>query len=90
MNIYRSIKYLAAAIFSHRSFHSVGTIFTLAERDDIVTIDDIKDRTVAATEMGDFSGAQVQFYTIHDAGMDFIMDPKKVGFVLNIVWDWIR
>lgn len=41
---------------------------------------DLKNQTIAALEIGDFANALVQFYVMHQAGQDFVMDPKAVVF----------
>lgn len=78
---------MVAHLVVHASLSAsfLGVIFTLAERDDINNIQDLKDKTIGALEIGDFAGAQVQFYAMHKAGMDYIMDPKQVIFVGNQV-----
>lgn len=58
----------------------VGAILTLADRDDINALSDLKGKVIGALEIGDFAGAQVQFYTMRHEGMDYIMDPKQVIF----------
>lgn len=55
-------------------------IVTRADRDDINSIGDLKGKVIGASEIGNFAGAQVQFYSMWAAGMDYIMDPKQVVF----------
>lgn len=55
-------------------------IVTLADRDDIDNLSDIKGKVIGALEIGDFAGAQVQFYEMLKKGLNFITDPKQVIF----------
>jgi hypothetical protein len=41
---------------------------------------DLKDKTIAAVEIGSFAGAMVQFYVMQQAGQDFVMGPERVVF----------
>ena len=57
-----------------------GVIFTRADKLDINTISDLKNKTIAALKISNFAQAQVQFYVMHKNGDNFIMDPKQVVF----------
>jgi hypothetical protein len=57
-----------------------GMIITRADNADIDSIKDVKDKVIAAVAISDFAGAEVQFYTMHENGLDYIMDPKQVIF----------
>ena len=57
-----------------------GVIFTRADKLDINTISDLKNKTIAALKISNFAQAQVQLYMMHRNGDNFIMDPKQVVF----------
>ena len=59
---------------------SSGSIIVREDNDAIQSVSDLRDRIIAAQSISDFSGAQVQFYTMHKKGLDYIMDPKQVIF----------
>ena len=57
-----------------------GVIFTRADNDEINTLLDLKDKIIGAGSINVIMGGQAQLYTMMQAGMDYIMDPKKVAF----------
>jgi len=62
-----------------------GVIITKADNDNINTVDDLKDKVIGALAISDFAGAQVQFYVMHEAGLDYIVDPKQVIFTGEVI-----
>ena len=50
-----------------------GSIVTLAENTQINSVADLTDKIIGAQAISDFSGAQVQFYVMKEAGLDYIM-----------------
>jgi hypothetical protein len=52
----------------------------LADNEELNSVRDLKDRVIGAQSISDFAGAQVQFYVMHENGLDYIMDPKQVVF----------
>jgi hypothetical protein len=57
-----------------------GMIIARADNQEIDSIEDIKDKVIAAVSISDFAGAEVQFFTMLENGLDYIMDPKQVIF----------
>jgi len=53
---------------------------TLATNQEINAVSDLKDKVIGAQAISDFSGAQVQFYVMQEAGLNYIMG--TCGFVL--------
>ena len=60
-----------------------GTILTLASNTAVNTIEDLKNKVIAAEAFSVFAAGQSQFYVMHKAGLDYIMDPKQVIFTGN-------
>jgi hypothetical protein len=55
----------------------------LANNHDIETIADLKGKIIGAQAFSDFAGAQAQFYSMSQGGVDFVTDPKQVIFTEN-------
>ncbi|CAJ1957895.1 unnamed protein product [Cylindrotheca closterium] len=60
-----------------------GTILALASNTAVSTIEDLKDKVIAGQAFSVFAAGQSQFYVMHKAGLDYIMDPKQVIFTGN-------
>ncbi|CAJ1941386.1 unnamed protein product [Cylindrotheca closterium] len=60
-----------------------GTILALASNNAVNTIEDLKDKVIAGQAFSVFAAGQSQFYVMHKAGLDYIMDPKQVIFTGN-------
>ncbi|CAJ1957993.1 unnamed protein product [Cylindrotheca closterium] len=60
-----------------------GTILALASNTAVNTIEDLKDKVIAGQAFSVFAAGQSQFYVMHKAGLDYIMDPKQVIFTGN-------
>lgn len=60
-----------------------GSIIVRADNKKLQSVTDLKDTVIAAQSISDFSGAQVQFYTMFKKGLNYIMDPKQVVFTEN-------
>eukprot|EP00980_Cylindrotheca_fusiformis_P014237 scaffold3757_cov96-Cylindrotheca_fusiformis.AAC.1 len=60
-----------------------GTILALASNKEISTIEDLKDKIIAAQAISVFAAGQSQFWVMFKNGMDYIMDPKQVIFTGN-------
>jgi len=60
-----------------------GVIFTRSDNYEINTLDDLKDRVIAAGAISHIMAGQLQFYEMEKAGMSYIMDPKQVVFTYN-------
>jgi hypothetical protein len=73
-----SVSELLSRVLLPRS--NKGVIFTRADRLDINNLADLKDKIIAALTISNFANALVQFYVMHQAGQDYIMDPKQVIF----------
>lgn len=58
-------------------------MLTRADRNDIKDVTDLKDKVVGALQIGDFAGAQAQFYVMEQERINYIMDPKQVIFTVN-------
>ena len=79
-----SFLYAQGVRLSHKSPPLfTGVIFTRADNKRINNLDDLKESVVGALEIGDFAGAQAQFYTMGRENLNYIMDPKQVIFVGN-------
>jgi ABC-type phosphate/phosphonate transport system substrate-binding protein len=57
-----------------------GTMMTLADNDDISTIEDLKGKVIGAQAFSDFAGAQAQFYMMQKEGINPLIDAKQVIF----------
>jgi len=60
-----------------------GVIATLANRNDIQTIQDLKGKVLAAASISGLGSGQMQFRAMQDAGMSYINDPKQLVFTSN-------
>eukprot|EP00522_Entomoneis_paludosa_P009886 CAMPEP_0172454726 /NCGR_PEP_ID=MMETSP1065-20121228/11634_1 /TAXON_ID=265537 /ORGANISM="Amphiprora paludosa, Strain CCMP125" /LENGTH=1107 /DNA_ID=CAMNT_0013207105 /DNA_START=52 /DNA_END=3375 /DNA_ORIENTATION=+ len=60
-----------------------GVIATLANRDDIQSIHDLKDKIVATASISGLGSGQMQFREMQNAGMSYINDPKQMVFTSN-------
>lgn len=60
-----------------------GVIFARADRLDIHSILDLKDKIIGAGAITDIKGGQAQLYEMVLAGMNFVTDPKQVVFTGN-------
>lgn len=60
-----------------------GVIATLADRDDIQTIHDLKDKVIAAASISGLGSGQMQFREMQNAGMSYINDPRQLVFTSN-------
>lgn len=60
-----------------------GVIFTRADRLDIHSILDLKDKIIGAGAITDIKGGQAQLYEMVLAGMNFVTDPRQVVFTGN-------
>jgi ABC-type phosphate/phosphonate transport system substrate-binding protein len=57
-----------------------GVIAALADRDDIRSILDLKDKVVAAASISGSGSGQMQFKRMVDNGMNYLQDPKQLVF----------
>ena len=60
-----------------------GTIFTRAERGDINSIYDLKDKIVEAVSITGLGACQMQWRLMTEKGMNFLMDPAQIIFAFN-------
>lgn len=60
-----------------------GVIATLANRDDIRSIHDLKDKKIAAASISGLGSGQMQFREMAISGMSYINDPKQLVFTSN-------
>lgn len=63
-----------------------GVIATREDRDDINTIQDLKDKIIGAGSISMVNAAQTQFYEMVRAGMSYVMDPKQVSFLMGFLF----
>ncbi|CAJ1935034.1 unnamed protein product [Cylindrotheca closterium] len=61
-----------------------GSMVALNSNKEINTVLDLKGKVIGAQDFSDFGGAQAQFYTMKQHGVDFIVDPKEVIFTGNV------
>eukprot|EP00977_Amphora_coffeiformis_P006206 scaffold1336_cov174-Amphora_coffeaeformis.AAC.8 len=62
---------------------SSGVIFASAVRDDIVTIEDLRDKIIAVAGMTDPVQGQAQFHEMERHGLSPAMDPKQIVVTNN-------
>jgi ABC-type phosphate/phosphonate transport system substrate-binding protein len=60
-----------------------GVIAVRADRDDINSIYDLKDKMIAAASISGLGSGQMQFLEMQRAGMSYINDPKQLVFTSN-------
>ena len=60
-----------------------GVIATLANRTDINSIKDLKDKRIAAASISGLGSGQMQFKRMVDNGMNYLQDPKQLVFTSN-------
>jgi ABC transporter, phosphonate, periplasmic substrate-binding protein len=60
-----------------------GVIATLASRDDIRSIHDLKDKKIAAASISGLGSGQMEFLEMELAGMSWINDPEQLVFTSN-------
>mmetsp|Transcript_15045 Transcript_15045/g.34239 ORF Transcript_15045/g.34239 Transcript_15045/m.34239 type:complete len:1000 (-) Transcript_15045:932-3931(-) len=60
-----------------------GTMLVRADNDRVNSVEDLKGKVIGALAISDFAGAQVQFFVMKQAGVDYINDPKQVVFTDN-------
>jgi len=60
-----------------------GVIATLANRTDIQTIYDLKDKRIAAASISGLGSGQMQFKQMVDNGMNYLQDPEQLVFTSN-------
>lgn len=60
-----------------------GVIAARAERDDINSIHDLKDKVIGAASISGLGSGQMQFLEMQRAGMSYINDPKQLVFTSN-------
>eukprot|EP00980_Cylindrotheca_fusiformis_P010498 scaffold2325_cov126-Cylindrotheca_fusiformis.AAC.8 len=61
-----------------------GTILARASNKKIDTVEDLKDKVIAAKAISDFAAGQSQFWLLVKNGIDYIMDPKQVIFTNSL------
>jgi hypothetical protein len=57
-----------------------GTMLVAADNREINSIDDLKNKRIAAVKISEFAGGQSQFWVMMKNGLDYIMDPDQVIF----------
>ncbi|KAL3934069.1 MAG: hypothetical protein SGBAC_010128 [Bacillariaceae sp.] len=60
-----------------------GVIIVLKNRTDINSIDDLKDKVIAAASISGLGSGQMQFKAMVDNGMNYLQDPKELVFTSN-------
>lgn len=60
-----------------------GVIAVRHDRDDINTLQDLKDKVIGAGNIIDLMGGQMQIYEMFNAGMSYVNDPKQFVFTKN-------
>mmetsp|Transcript_24363 Transcript_24363/g.54895 ORF Transcript_24363/g.54895 Transcript_24363/m.54895 type:complete len:1195 (-) Transcript_24363:108-3692(-) len=60
-----------------------GVIFVRADRTDIKTIADLKDKSIAAASISGLGSGQAQFRVMVDNGLNYIQDPSQLVFTSN-------
>eukprot|EP00934_Nitzschia_sp_Nitz4_P003244 Nitzschia sp. Nitz4//scaffold256_size27904//19844//23755//NITZ4_008172-RA/size27904-augustus-gene-0.6-mRNA-1//-1//CDS//3329544420//3234//frame0 len=60
-----------------------GVIATLADRDDIQELADLRDKIIAAASISGLGSGQMQFKRMVDKGMNYLQDPKQLVFTSN-------
>lgn len=60
-----------------------GVIVTLASRDDIASILDLRNKVIAAASISGLGSGQMQFKRMVDNGMNYLQDPKQLVFTSN-------
>ena len=60
-----------------------GVIMTRADNTKVNTIQDLKDKVIAAGSISVLMSAQLQFYIMQRAGLSYVNDPKQVVFTGN-------
>ncbi|EKX52929.1 hypothetical protein GUITHDRAFT_51158, partial [Guillardia theta CCMP2712] len=60
-----------------------GVIFVRADRTDIKTIADLKDKSIAAASISGLGSGQAQFRVMVDNGLNYIQDPAQLVFTSN-------
>ncbi len=60
-----------------------GVIAVRHDREDINSIQDLKDKVIAATSIVDLMGGQMQIHEMGHAGMSYVNDSKQFVFTLN-------
>eukprot|EP00526_Cylindrotheca_closterium_P003152 CAMPEP_0113602524 /NCGR_PEP_ID=MMETSP0017_2-20120614/800_1 /TAXON_ID=2856 /ORGANISM="Cylindrotheca closterium" /LENGTH=1434 /DNA_ID=CAMNT_0000510873 /DNA_START=21 /DNA_END=4322 /DNA_ORIENTATION=- /assembly_acc=CAM_ASM_000147 len=60
-----------------------GVIATLSNRTDIESIQDLKDKKIAAASISGLGSGQMQFKAMVDSGMSYLQDPSELIFTSN-------
>ena len=77
---------ISRRVIEGRTYHLKrfgGVIVTRADRDDISTIFDLKDKVIAAASISGLGSGQMQFREMQESNMSYINDPKQLVFTSN-------
>lgn len=60
-----------------------GLVITRADRQDLTSLSDLRDRRIAAGDISSVMGGQAQIYEMTKAGLNHFLDPKQMVFTHN-------
>lgn len=73
-----SRRVVGGAVYDLKKFG--GVIVTQAGRDDITSLQDLRDKVIAAASINGLGSGQLQFKRMFDVGLNYLQDPKQLVF----------